>query len=440
LNALPETANGVLSAVAQRARRRIAIRLLPLVFAMYVVCYVDRANVSFAALRMRADLGMTASAYGFGVGVFFLGYTLFEVPGAIIVERWSARKWMARIMITWGFITIFTGFVHTPRQFYVARVLVGLAEASFFPGIIVYLTHWFRSSDRAKAIGFFYTGVPAATVAGSLIASVLIETHWLGIAGWRWLFILEGVPPIILGVIAFFYLTDWPRQAHWLPADEREWIAGELESETRAKKQVHDYTIWQAVRDRNVLLMATAWVLFLVGTLGSLYWTPIFVKRLSGLPDAKVAFLSVLPGLFGIAGMLLNGWHSDKVGERRWHCAVPLLIAGVLYFGLLTPNIPFPIAIALLAVAAGFFYSFQPVFWSIPTTILCESAAAASFGLINSIGQIGGFVGPYAVGYLTDRTGKHAAAFVLIGACLLLSGSVISLLKIANPTAVPSRR
>ena len=405
---------------------------------MYVVCYVDRANVSFAALRMRAELGMSASAYGFGVGIFFLGYTLFEVPGAIIVERWSARKWMARIMITWGFITIFTGFVHTPRQFYVARVLVGLAEASFFPGIIVYLTHWFRSCDRAKAIGFFYTGVPAATVAGSLIASVLIETRWLGIAGWRWLFIMEGVPPIILGVIALLYLTDWPRQANWLPPDERDWIAGVLESETRAKKQSRDYTIWQAVRDPKVLLMATAWALFLVGTLGSLYWTPIFVKRFSGLPDARVALFSVLPGIFGIVGMLLNGWHSDKVGERRWHCAVPLFIGGILYLGLLIPHIPFPLAMLLLALAPGFYYSFQPVFWSIPTVIFCESAAAACFGLINSIGQIGGFVGPYAVGYLTDRTGQHAAAFAFIGVCVLLSGTITALVKVENPAVAPS--
>lgn len=429
-----------ISDVGNRARRRIALRLLPLVYVMYVVCYVDRINVSFANLRMSADLGLSASAYGFGVGVFFLGYVLFEVPGAIIVERWSARKWMVRIMITWGFITVLTGFVHTPKQFYVARFFIGLSEASFFPGIIVYLTHWFRLPDRAKAIGFFYTGVPSAMVAGSLIASWLLGVRWLGMASWRWLFILEGIPPIILGVVVLFYLTDWPQQARWLPADERDWITGELAAEIRAKKKIRDYTIWEAFRDRQVLLLIVAWFLFLVGTLGSSYWVPIFVKRLSGLADSKVALLIVLPGLMGIAGTLLNGWHSDKRQERRWHAAIPLLIAGFLYLLLLAPSVPFPLALALIAVGTGLCHSFQPVFWSIPSTILCESAAAASFGLINSIGQIGGFVGPYAVGYLNDRTGHHAAAFAFIGVCLVLSGSVISQLSVRNPVAVPEPR
>jgi MFS transporter, ACS family, tartrate transporter len=424
-----------ISEVGNRARRRIALRLLPLVLAMYVVCYVDRANVSFANLRMSADLGLSASAYGFGVGVFFIGYVLFEVPGALIVERWSARKWMARIMITWGLITILTGFVQTPRQFYLARLFVGLAEASFFPGIIVYLTHWFRHSDRAKAIGFFYIGVPGASVAGSLVASWLIGVHWRGIAGWRWLFITEGIPPIILGMVALFYLTDWPRQARWLSEDERDWITGELEAESKAKKKIRDYSIWEAFRDRQVVLLILAWFLSLVAALASVYWMPIFIKRLSGLRDSKVALLIVLPGLLGIAGILLNGWHSDKTHERRWHAALPLLVAGLLYLLLLTPGIQFPMAMALLAIAMGLFYSHQPVFWSIPTMILCESAAAACFGLINAIGQIGGFVGPYAVGYLTDRTGHHAAAFAFIGVCFLLAGSVLPLLTVPSPIA-----
>jgi MFS transporter, ACS family, tartrate transporter len=424
-----------ISEVGNRARRRIALRLLPLVLAMYVVCYVDRANVSFANLRMSADLGLSARAYRFGVGIFFLGYVLFEVPGAIIVERWSARKWMARIMITWAVVTILTGFIHTPRQFYLARFFVGLAEASFFPGILVYLTHWFRHSDRAKAIGFFYIGVPGATVAGSLVASWLIGVHWLGIAGWRWLFILEGIPPIILGVVALLYLTDWPHQARWLPEDEREWIARELEAEIRAKKETRDYSIGQAFRDRQVVLLIVAWSLALVAALGSLYWIPIFVKRLSGLPDARVALVIALPGLAGILGTILNGWHSDKTGERRWHAALPLLVAGLLYVLLLLPGIHFPVAMALLTVASGLFYSFQPVFWSIPTMIFCESAAAACFGLINSVAQIGGFVGPYAVGYLNQKTGSLTAAFLFIGICFLLAGSVMPLLRLRNPVA-----
>jgi ACS family tartrate transporter-like MFS transporter len=422
-----------ISAVGQRARRRIAIRLLPFVFAMYVVCFVDRVNVSFANLRMSADLGFSDRAYGLGVGIFFIGYVLFEVPGSIIVERWSARKWLARIMISWGLATVFSGFIHSAGQFYAARFLVGVTEASFFPGLIVYLTHWFRHSDRAKAIAFFYSAVPAASVVGSLVASWLLGIHWLGVTGWRWLFILEGIPPIVLGIATLFYLTDWPRQARWLPEDERDWITAELEAETKAKKGVRDYSIGQAFRDRRVLWLMLVWFLALAGSNSSIFWLPTFIKRVSGLPNTTVAFLMVLPGLAGIAGMLLNGWHSDKTDERRWHATIPLACAGAAYLMVLAVPGRFPPAMALFIVATGGIYAFNPVLWAMPTTILCESAAAASFGLINSIGQIGGFVGPYAVGYLNDRTGSLAAAFTFIGACYLLGASIVPFLNIRSP-------
>src|SRR5215475_9524713 len=211
------------SDVARQTRRKIAWRLLPFTFVLYVVAYIDRANVSFANLRMNTDLGFTDRIYGFGVGIFFLGYVLFEVPGAIIVERWSARKWLARIMLTWGLVTVVMGFVRTAHEFYIARVLLGIAEASFFPGAIVYLTHWFRLRDRAKAIASFYSAVPAASVVGSVMASWLLQVHWKGIAGWRWIFILEGIPAIVLGVVTISYLTDWPTQARWLSEEERNW-------------------------------------------------------------------------------------------------------------------------------------------------------------------------------------------------------------------------
>ena len=277
-----------ISDAGRRARRRIALRLLPFVFVMYVICYVDRANVSFANLRMSADLGFSDQVYGLGVGIFFLGYVLFEVPGAIIVERWSARKWLARIMITWGLATILTACVHTATQFYAARLLVGVAEASFFPGIIVYLTHWFRLADRAKAIAFLYAAVPASSVAGSLIAGWLLELHWKGIAGWRWIFVIEGILPLIGGVITIFYLTDWPRQARWLPEDERNWISNEIETENAAKKKVRDFTFWQAIRDKRVVLLTVAYFFAQVGAQANTFWIPTFVKRLSGLPNGKI--------------------------------------------------------------------------------------------------------------------------------------------------------
>jgi sugar phosphate permease len=425
-----------LSNVAERARRRIAMRLLPFVLAMYVVCYVDRINVSFANLRMSIDLGFSDKVYGLGVGMFFVGYALFEVPGAIIVERWSARKWMTRIMISWGLVTILTGFIHTPRQFYVARLLVGISEASFFPGIIVYLTHWFRQSDRAKAIGIFYIGGPGASVVASLIAGWLLGVHWLGITGWRWLFILEGIPPIILGIAAFFYLTDWPHQARWLPEDERAWISQELEAETRAKKKIRNYTIWQGFRDRQVILLMIAWLLSLTAFLAASYWLPTFIKRLSHLPDAKVALLASLPGMAGIVGMVVNGWHSDKTGERRWHAALPLVGAGISFLLLLRTHDHFAIAMALLALGCALFYSYQPVLWAMPTIILSESAAAACFGLINSVGQIGGLAGPFIVSYLNVRTHGLTASFAFIGVGFLLSACVLAFLSIRSPMRV----
>jgi ACS family tartrate transporter-like MFS transporter len=399
---------------------------------MYIICYVDRVNVSFANLRMSVDLGFSDRIFGFGAGIFFVGYVLFEIPGAVIVERWSARKWMARIMVTWGMVTILTGFIQTANQFYAARLLLGVAEASFFPGMIVYLTHWFRLSDRAKAIASLYAAVPAASVLGSVLAGWLLPVHWFGIAGWRWLFIIEGISPILLGIVALFYLTDRPAQARWLSEAERCWISQELEVEIAAKKKIRTYTVWQAICDRRILVLIVPYFLAHVGAQANIFWIPTFIKRITGLPTSKVALLVTLPGLVGVVGMLLNGWHSDRTGERRWHASIPLLCAGVccLLIGG-TPNSS--IAIALLVLGSGVFFSYYPVFWSIPTMVLSQSAAAASFGLINSIGHAGGFVGPYAVGSLNERTGGLSAAFMLIAVCYVLAGVVLAAIKIPSP-------
>ena len=418
----------------QAARRRIAIRLLPFVFLLYVISYVDRVNVSFANLRMSADLGFSDRIFGLGAGIFFVGYILFEIPGAIIVERWSARKWIARIMISWGIVTVVTGFVHTAHQFYAVRFVLGVAEASFFPGMIVYLTHWFRLSDRAKAIASLMAAVPAASVLGSLLAGWLLSIRWFGMAGWRWLFVVEGIPPVILGIVTLFYLTDWPVQARWLSEAERNWISQELEAETTVKKKIRSYTVWQALSSRRVLMLIVPWFLAQIGAQAVIFWIPTFIKRLSGLPASRVALLAALPGLLGIFGMLLNGWHSDRTGERRWHTSVPLVCAGVAYL-LIPGGSNFSISMALLAIGGGAFFSFYPAFWSMPTMILTGTAAAASFGMINSIALIGGFIGPYAVGWLNDRTGGLTAAFLLIAVCYLLAGTVLALIRIPSPVS-----
>jgi len=261
----------------------------------------------------------------------------------------------------------------------------------------------------------------------------LLGVHWRGLAGWRWLFILEGVPAILLGIITVFYLTDWPAQARWLPADERDWLVGELRAELQAKKKVRDHTIWEAFSEPHVLWLIVVWFLALAGSLGSIYWIPTFVKRLSGLPDRTVTSLLLLPALIGIAGMLINGWHSDKTGERRWHSAIPLGAAGLMWGLSILIRSDAPLAILFLLMGSGFFYAYYPVFWSIPTIMLGESAAAATFGLINSIGQMGGLVGPKMIGFLNVRTHSLSASFAFIAFAYLAAGSLILSLKIGNP-------
>jgi ACS family tartrate transporter-like MFS transporter len=427
------------SDVGQRARRRVAYRLLPFVFLLYLVNYIDRVNVSFANLRMSTDLGFSDRVYGLGVGMFYLTYVLFEIPGAIIVERWSARKWIARIMISWGIVTILTGFVHTATQFYAARFFLGVAESSFFPGMIVYLTHWFCVRDRSRAIACLYAANPAASLIGSPVAGWLLGVHWQALAGWRWLFILEGIPAVVVGIITFFYMTDWPVQAPWLPQDERDWLANELQAELQAKKKIRNYTITEAFCDLRILRLIFGYFLALTGALGTIYWIPTFVKRLSGFSNQTVTSLLLIPALMGIAGMLINGWHSDKTAERHWHTAIPLVAAGFM-FGLLTLfRHEVPLAIACLLLGSGFLYAYYPAFWAIPTMMLSEAAAAATFGLINSIGQLGGFAGNYAIGFLNDRTHSLAASFAFIALVYLAAGGLILSLRVRNRDGVSQR-
>jgi ACS family tartrate transporter-like MFS transporter len=424
-----------LNEVGARARRRIALRLLPLVFLMYIVNYIDRVNVSYANLRMSAELGFSDRAFGLGVGIFYVTYVLFEIPGAIIVERWSARKWIARIMISWGAITILTGFVHSAGQFYAARVVLGAAESSFFPGVIVYLTHWFRLRERSWAIACLYAAIPTASLIGSPLAGWLLGVRWLQLAGWRWLFILEGCPALVLGVVVVFYLTDRPAQARWLPEDEREWIVSELQNEALAKKKIRHYTIVEAFCDQRILLLTAAYFLALAGSLGTGYWLPTFVKRLTGLPDRRVTSLLLIPALIGLAGTLFNGWHSDKRSERRWHTALPLLAAGMLFALVIATRHDLPLTIPILLLAGGVFYGYYPTFWAMPTMILSESAAAATFGLINSVGQLSGFAANYSIGYLNDRTHSLTASFGFLALVFITAGSMIQALRIQDPMA-----
>ena len=411
--------------LGQRTRRKVAYRLLPFVFLLYVVNYIDRVNVSFANLKMSADLGFSDRAYGLGVGMFYVTYVLFEIPGAIIVERWSARKWIARIMMSWGMVTIATGFVHTTTQFYVARFFLGAAESSFFPGMIVYLTHWFGARDRSRAIACLYAANPAAALIGSPLAGWLLGVQWLSMTGWRWLFILEGIPAVIVGIITLFYLTDRPVDAGWLDPPEQKWLVSELHAELEAKKRLRNYTITEAFRDRQILILITAYFLALTGALGTIYWIPTFVKRISGFSNQTVTSLLLIPALIGFAGMLVNGWHSDKTGERHRHTATPLLGAALMFFLLTLARRDVSSAISFLLLGSGVMYAYYPTFWAIPTMMLGESAAAATFGLINSIGQLGGLVGNYTIGLLNDRTHSLTPTFGFIAMVYVVSGTLI---------------
>ncbi len=410
------------SEVARRARHRIARRLLPFLFLLYVIAFLDRMNVGAAALQMPHDLGFSEGVIGFGAGIFFLGYFLLEIPGALIVERWSARRWIARIMISWGLVTVFMAFIHTARQFYLVRFLVGAAEAGFFPGVIVYLTHWFRYEDRAKAIAVFYAANPISYIIGSPLAGLLLGLSWLGLRGWRWLFIIEGIPAVLLGVITIFYLTDWPAKANWLPDDERSWITGVLQREKEAKKRAHSHSIWEALRHRDVLLLTLCYFCAMTGSYGIGFWLPTILKRISGQSNMKVTLLAALPYVVALIAQQVNGWHSDRTRERRWHAAVPVFLCGVgLALAVLYRSNP-TLSIVLLVLGGGAFYGFQPCFWAVPTLFLGESAAAASIGLINSVGNLGGFVGPLTMGYLATRTHSFTAGLLYLVASLFLAG------------------
>jgi MFS transporter, ACS family, tartrate transporter len=410
------------SEVGQRARRRIGKRLLPYLFLLYVIAFLDRMNIGAAALQMPHDLGFSESVIGLGAGIFFLGYFLLEIPGALIAERWSARRWIARIMISWGLVTVLMAFIHTSRQFYLVRFLVGAAEAGFLPGVIVYLTHWFRYQDRAKAVAFFYAANPLSYVIGSPLAGLLLGLSWLGMRGWRWLFIIEGIPAIILGIITIWFLTDWPEQAGWLPSDEKAWITDELRREKEVKKSIRSYSVWEALRHRDVLLLTICYFCAMTGSYGIAFWLPTILKRMSGKSDLKVTLLAALPYIAAFVVQQVNGWHSDKMRERRWHAAIPVFVCGIALAMAVTFQTNLIVSVGLFVIAGGAFYGFQPCFWAIPTLFLTESAAAASIGLINAVGNLGGFVGPMVMGYLAGRTHSFRAGLLYLVASLFVSG------------------
>ncbi len=408
------------TSVGLAARHRIAWRLLPYLFTLFVIAFLDRVNVSYAALEMTHDLSFSNRVFGFGSGIFFVGYLLFEIPGCLIVERWSARKWFARIMVTWGLVTVLMAFIRTPMHFYLVRILLGVCESGFFPGILVYLTHWFRAEDRAKACAMFMIAIPVANIIGSPLGGWLLGVHWFGLQGWRWLFIVEGIPAIVFGIITVFYLTDWPREARWLPPQERDWITAELEQEALAKKASRSYKVLEALRQPAVIRLTVIYF-FAVSSIYSLtIWLPTFLKRASGMSDLAVTMLSILPYVAVLLAMLFNGWHSDRTNKRRWHTAIPLMFGVVAFALTILAGSHFWFAFVCLIVASSA-NAFLPSFWPVPSAFLGESAAAASIGLINSIGNLGSLVTPSVIGYFLDRTHSFTPGFLYVIVSLLIA-------------------
>ncbi len=413
---------------ADRARHHIALRLLPFVFVLYITNYLDRTSVAYAAIGMARDLGFDDRVFGMGIGVFFLSYVALQIPGALLVERWSARGMICSTMIAWGFFTALTALVHTPVQLYMARFALGAAEAGFFPGVIVYLSHWFIQEDRAKATSNFMAAIPLSLVIASPVAGWILGYNWFMVQGWRWLFFLEGVPAILLGIAAFFFLTDRPREAGWLTPDQRQWISRRLEEEKPSNRQ--SVSLGQALRSRTILLLAAAAFLEYFTAYAVIFWFPTVLKAQSGFSDVRVGMLGAVPYVVALIAMLFNGWHSDRSRERRWHAAVPLFITAAGLLCLISLPSSTPMMVLLFSVICVFM-AFLPPFWAIPTEILSESRAAAAVGMINALASVAGFAGPYAFGHLHTATGSLVAGFAVL-MCCALAAAILMLLTPAT--------
>lgn len=417
--------------LAERTRRKTSRRILPFVFLLYIVAYLDRANVAFAKTTMSAALGFSEAVFGFGTGIFFAGYLLLEIPSAIVVEKWSARRWLARILISWGFCTVLVGLVRTPGEFYTARFILGAAEAGFFPGVIVYLTHWFVATDRARAMAGFIMAIPVALAVGGPLSALILK-----LAGWRGVFILEGLPAIVLGFVTLRYLTDHPREAKWLEPDERAWLSNELDRERRRKRAASPASAWRALVDRNVLLLAFTLLLANIGAYAFVLWLPQTLEKVWGVSGAGASALSIVP--FG--GAVLTVWVSGRVSDRwrRRKTQVSLLsLLTALFFALsVVPGQPPWMVLAWLCTTAAVVFAWPPPFWVLPTLSLGEVAAAASIGLINSIGNFGGFVGPSVVGYLLSRRYSFAFTVVLLSLSFALAGTLVLFVRERHDSAI----
>ncbi|MEK5311790.1 MFS transporter [Bacillus sp. FSL R5-0439] len=412
--------------------RKVTRRIIPLLFLLYIISYLDRANVGYAALEMNEALGLTSKMFGLVTGIFFIGYFLFEVPSNILMQKFGARVWITRILFTWGIISMATGFAQNATQLYIIRFLLGIAEAGLFPGIILYLTYWFRAKERASTIAMFMTAIAVSYIIGAPVSTLIIDhIHWMNVPGWRWMFIIEGAPAVILGFVTYFYLTDRPEQAKWLTAEEKNWLISELrkDEELREKKGQQTSSHKTALTDPKLWYLALIYFVYTAGTLGVGYWMPQIIKGLSGyLSNTQIGFIATIPYI--IASIVMNYWsrRSDRTGERRMHTALPLLVAGLTLLSVGMVSNPF-IAMIFITISLAAMCCFKGPFWSLPTMILSPATVAVGIAVINSIGSLGGFVGPYAVGWLKDATGKMQAGLIFLSIILIIAFILVLAMK-----------
>jgi ACS family tartrate transporter-like MFS transporter len=412
----------------QRTMARVSVRLVPFLIVCYFVAYLDRVNVSFAALTMNKDLGLSASAYGLGAGIFFLAYAVLEVPSNLLLAHFGARRWIARIMVSWGIMSGAMAFVGNETWFYVVRFLLGAAEAGFFPGMIFYLTLWFPAAYRARVIGYFMAAIPLSTVIGAPVSSALLGLEGiLGMHGWQWLFILEAVPALLLSVAVLFYLTDKPADAGWLSDDERRWLVDRLAAEERQRQAARHYSVLQALLNPRVLALSLVYFGAVATNYGLSFFLPQIVKAF-GMSNLQTGFVAAIPYAVGVIGIVWWGRHSDAKLERRFHTGFAIFIAAAGLTVAAFLNDPTAKMVAFSVAGFGIFGSL-PVFWTLPTAFLSGAAAAGGIAIINSIGNLAGFAGPSVMGMIKDSTGSFTNGLLVLAGVAVVALVIVLLLR-----------
>jgi ACS family tartrate transporter-like MFS transporter len=424
--------SSAISAIEKTTMRKVFWRIIPYTFISYVISYLDRANIGYAALEMNKELALSAEAFGFAGGIFFIGYFLFEVPSNVALQKYGARIWISRILLTWGIIATLTGFAQNATQLYILRFLLGVAEAGFFPGVIIYLTYWFREKEQATTVAYFTAAIPVSFLLGAPLSTFIMDyLAGYGLSGWRWMLVLEGVPAFAAGIFNFFYMTDRPENAKWLKPEERDWLIKELAADHAIRKNVKQLGLFKAITNPKVLFLSAIYFIYQVGNLGIGLWMPQIVKDFDGhLSNFQVGLISMIPYAVATVVMVLWSYNSDRTGERQKHTAIPLLIAAAaLALTGLSRN-PY-LAVTLISISLGGIYAFKSPFWSLPGLFLTRSTAAVSIAAINSIGNLGGFVGPYTMGAIKAWTGGAFGGLLFLSGLLLLSFLMTWFMRVA---------